>query len=79
MWRKVGLYVEPVYLITEGINIPELKRIIVTYGGRVAMEPTLDKAIKAVFGAQLPKGREAPADVNGRKLTRESGRLERAE
>ena len=73
------LYVEPVYLIAEGINIPELKRIIVAYGGRVAMESTLDKAIRAVFGAHRPKGRETPGDVTGRKLTRESRRLERRE
>lgn len=71
------LYVEPVYLIAEGINIPELKRIIVAYGGQVAMEPTLDKAIRAVFGGHRPNGREAAGDVTGSKLIRESRQLER--
>ncbi len=43
------LYVEPVYLIAEGVNIPQLVRVIVAYGSKVAMQPTLDEAIKAVF------------------------------
>jgi len=43
------LYVEPVYLIAEDVNIPQLVRVIVAYGSKVAMQPTLDEAIKAVF------------------------------
>jgi Uncharacterized conserved protein len=46
------LYVEPVYLEAEGAQIPQLKRIIVSDGKRVAMEPTLAGAIEAVFGPQ---------------------------
>ncbi|MEJ2164167.1 MAG: UPF0182 family protein, partial [Desulfobacterales bacterium] len=45
------LYVEPVYLIAEGINIPQLKRIIVIQGDMVVMEPTLEQALQAVFSA----------------------------
>lgn len=44
------LYVEPVYLTAEGTNIPQLKRVIVTSGSKVVMEPTLDESLKAVFG-----------------------------
>lgn len=73
------IYVEPVYLIAEGTNIPELKRIIVAYGDRVAMESTLDKAIRAVFGARRPKRKETPADVTAEKLLRARRQLERAE
>jgi uncharacterized protein len=43
------LYVEPVYLIAEGVNIPQIVRVIVAYGSKVAMQPTLDEAIKTVF------------------------------
>ncbi len=43
------LYVEPVYLIAEDVNIPQLIRVIVAYGSKVAMQPTLDEALKAVF------------------------------
>ena len=35
------LYVEPIYLIAENIQIPELRRVIVAYGEKVAMEETL--------------------------------------
>jgi uncharacterized protein len=48
------LYVEPVYLLAEGVNIPQLIRIIVISGNKVVMEPTLDQAIRAVFGAVQP-------------------------
>ncbi len=46
------LYVVPVYLTAEGTNFPQLKRVIVISGDKVAMEPTLDEAIQAVFGSQ---------------------------
>ena len=46
------LYVEPVFLLAEGTNIPQLKRVIVSDGNRLAMEPTLAEALRAVFGEQ---------------------------
>jgi hypothetical protein len=57
------LYVVPLYLTAEGTNFPQLKRVIVISGDKVAMEPTLDEAIQSVFGtqttqnaAQAPRG-----------------------
>jgi uncharacterized membrane protein (UPF0182 family) len=44
------LYVEPVYLIAEQTNIPQLKRVIAVYGKNVVMEPTMEEAVEAVFG-----------------------------
>ncbi len=44
------LYVEPVFLIAEGVDIPQLQRVIVTTGEKVVMEPTLDLALEALFG-----------------------------
>jgi uncharacterized protein len=44
------LYVEPVYLVAVGTNIPQLKRVIVGDGERLAMEPTLREALAVVFG-----------------------------
>ncbi len=74
------IYVEPVYLISEGINIPQLKRVIVTDGDRLAMEPTLKGAIQAVYG-QAPRTRPAlpvaAAGDSGRPEAR--SQLERAE
>lgn len=44
------LYVEPVFLIAEGVDIPQLQRVIATAGEQVVMEPTLKQAIAALFG-----------------------------
>ncbi len=52
------LYVEPVYLRAEDTDIPQLQRVIVSTGERLAMQPTLDEALTAVFG-EAP--RVAPA------------------
>jgi len=54
------LYVVPVYLTAAGTNFPQLKRVIVISGDKVAMEPTLDEAIQSVFGTQQPQ-KGAPA------------------
>jgi uncharacterized membrane protein (UPF0182 family) len=57
------LYVEPVYLLAEGVNIPQLIRVIVISGNKVVMEPTLDQAIRAVFGAAQPEQKPATISV----------------
>jgi uncharacterized membrane protein (UPF0182 family) len=46
------LYVEPVYLRAEQGELPELKRVIVAYDKNVVMEPTLEKALAAIFGGE---------------------------
>jgi uncharacterized protein len=43
------LYVEPVFLIADGNQIPQLRRVIVSFGERVAMERTLDEALASIF------------------------------
>ncbi len=48
------LYIEPLYLQAEGSALPELKRVIVSYGSRIAMEPTLEEALGRIFGTLLP-------------------------
>jgi uncharacterized membrane protein (UPF0182 family) len=57
------VYVEPLYLRSEQGQIPELKRVVVAYADRVAMEPTLDGALAAVFepGAAPARAAEVPA------------------
>jgi hypothetical protein len=49
------LYVEPLYLLAEQSQLPQLKRVIVAYGDRVVMEENLDTALAAIFGAKLPE------------------------
>ena len=44
------LYVEPVFMLAEGTNIPQLKRVIVSDGRRVAMGSGLAEALKVLFG-----------------------------
>jgi uncharacterized membrane protein (UPF0182 family) len=44
------LYVEPLYLQSEQTELPELKRVIVSYGSKIAMEKDLTTALNAVFG-----------------------------
>ncbi len=56
--QNTFLYIEPIYLEAESGQLPELKRVIVAYGERVAMAPTLDAALLQV----LTKTRE---DVPG--------------
>ena len=59
------LYVKPVYLIAEGTDIPQLKRVIVSDGDRIAMAPTLEEAVAAVFGRASPRPGPAAAPVPG--------------
>ena len=71
------LYVVPVYLTAEGTDFPQLKRVIVIAGDKLAMEPTLDEALQSVFGsgaqqpaaaAAAPSAHEAPEWVQARAL-----------
>ena len=47
------IYVQPLYLRGEGGKIPELKRVILAYENRIAMEETLEKALAKVFGKNI--------------------------
>ena len=49
------IYVQPLYLKATGGKIPELKRVIVAYKNKIAMEETLDEALAAIFGRSPPK------------------------
>lgn len=44
------LYIEPVYLEATNSSIPEVKRVIVVYGDRIAYESTLAEALNSMFG-----------------------------
>jgi len=45
------LYVEPLYLQSEHGQIPELKRVIVTYNDQIEMKETLEEALQAIFNS----------------------------
>ena len=45
------VYVRPLYLKAESGKIPELKRVIVAYENKIAMEETLERGLAKIFGA----------------------------
>ena len=47
------LYVRPLYLRAESGKIPELKRVIVAYENKIAMEETLEASIAKIFQGEL--------------------------
>ncbi|MDH4228155.1 MAG: UPF0182 family protein [Nitrospirota bacterium] len=51
------LYIEPLYLAAEKGSLPELRRVIVSYGNRMAMEPNLELALGRIFGKGVPESR----------------------
>lgn len=75
------LYVEPVYLLAEGVNIPQLIRVIVISGNKVVMEPTLDQALAAIFGKIQPTAAPAavPPPVETEALTRAREAFQKAQ
>ncbi|MGI5836251.1 MAG: UPF0182 family protein [Chloroflexota bacterium] len=58
---QANLYVEPVYLQADSGSIPELKRVIVSTGNRVVMEPTLQEALANLYDGKLDLAGIAPA------------------
>ena len=56
------LYIRPLYLRAESGKIPELKRVIVAYENRIAMEETLEESIAKIFqqDIHLPDRGTAP-------------------
>ena len=44
------LYAEPIYLRAEGIDFPELKKVILATGDRVVMEDSVPEAVAALTG-----------------------------
>jgi hypothetical protein len=47
------IFVQALYLRAEGGRIPELKRVIVAYENRVAMEETLEQGLARLFGGAV--------------------------
>ena len=75
------LYVRPVYLMAETTQIPQLKRVIVSDGERLAMEPTLEGALMVVFGgapALVPAAPGSQATDPFLGARQELGRAEKA-
>jgi uncharacterized protein len=56
------IYIRPLYVQATGANaVPELKKVIVAFGGRIAIRDTLQDALVAIFGDAPPTLEEGPA------------------
>ncbi len=74
------MYVEPLYLQAESSQLPELKRVIVSYENRIAMRKTLDEALQAVFGSgTVPSTPSVRGDGSQREGTPEEPALTHAD
>ncbi len=56
------LYVEPVYLEATNSSIPEVKRVIVAYGDKIAYKETLSEALDSLFGNNSTIKAEEPGN-----------------
>jgi Uncharacterized conserved protein len=52
------LYVEPIYLIADEIQIPEIQRVIAATDQQVAMKRTLRQSLNSVMGGQVVETRK---------------------
>ncbi|MGH2393463.1 MAG: UPF0182 family protein, partial [Candidatus Limnocylindria bacterium] len=56
------LYIRPLYVQATGANaVPELKKVIVAFGGRIQIRDTLQESLVAVFGDAPPTLEEGPS------------------
>ena len=66
------VYIRPLYLKAEAGKIPELKRVIIAYENKIAMEETLEAGLAKLFGESVKKAKPttqtptfaAPTDVS---------------
>lgn len=57
------IYVRPLYLKADEGKIPELKRVLVSYGNKIAMEETLELGLARIFGG--PSISDRDEKING--------------
>ena len=55
------IYVQPIYLRSQGGRIPELKRVVVAYQNRVVMRETLEAGLETLFGGGEARSTRAVA------------------
>jgi uncharacterized protein len=74
------VYFQPLYIESEGqAALPELKRILVAYGDRIAMDATMGGALSRIFGESDTRGGALPAATAGTGSTSNAeDRLRRA-
>lgn len=64
------IYVQPLYLRADKGKIPELKRVVIAYENRIAMEETLDAALSKIFGdVRVSEEAVSPSSPKSLRLT----------
>lgn len=56
------LYIEPLYITADNSEIPELKRIILSYGTKIVMEKDFETALNKLFDVEVVT-KESPVEV----------------
>jgi uncharacterized membrane protein (UPF0182 family) len=56
------LYVEPLYLLAEESQLPQLERVIIAFGDQIVMEENLEDALSTIFGV-LAESSDLPSDL----------------
>jgi uncharacterized protein len=71
------VYIEPIYVrSTAATSFPTLKRVLASWNGKIAYEPTLEEALDAVFGTTSEPPAEQPGTGgNGKGVSAEVRRL----
>ena len=64
---KSLLYVQPLYLKAENGELPELKRVVVSTGGRVAWDDTFGGALENLIGQKVMTATGTKVNINGKK------------
>jgi uncharacterized protein len=59
------LYVQPIYLLAERSQLPELKQVIVATGNRIVMASTLEEGLLRLFGAEAGISAPVPPGAPG--------------
>lgn len=58
------LYAQPLFVRAEQGQIPELRFVVLSLGGQIVAEPTLEESLVALFGAAAPVD-DLPPDTDG--------------
>jgi len=60
------LYVEPLYLLAEESQLPQLERVIIAFGDKIVMEENLEDALSTIFGF-MTDSEGVPRDLEERE------------
>lgn len=71
--EKSLVYVRPLYLKAESGKIPELKRVIVAYENKIAMEETLEKGLARIFTTSDQTMTKVPQGIQTTSTTTTTG------